>query len=189
MRVDHSKSVGQELAAVLPDDSRPWYRKSHLLRLNYTICSMIILASANGYDGSLMNGLQALPQWQAFMYHPKGAWLGFVNAVQSLGVFLLLPIVAWSSNKFGRKKTIFVAYFWLALGVGLQTGATNPTMFVLGRLFIGGTSAFYAASAPLLVTESAYPTHRSIVTAVYNTGWYIGELNALFEHGARSPFH
>lgn len=51
-------------------------------------------------------------------------------------------------------------------------------MFVLGRLFIGGTSAFYSASAPVLITETAYPTHRSIVTALFNCGWYVGSLLA-----------
>jgi hypothetical protein len=39
------------------------------------------LASANGYDGSLMNGLQALPRWNEFMNKPAGAWLGFINAI------------------------------------------------------------------------------------------------------------
>ncbi|OAA60285.1 sugar transporter [Niveomyces insectorum RCEF 264] len=181
------KIVGEELAAVLPQNRKPWWREPQLVRLNFTIASMVILASANGYDGSLMGSFQALPYWQKFMDSPTGAWLGFVNAVQSLGVFLLLPVVAWSSNKFGRKKTIFVAYFWLALGVGLQTGAVNPAMFVMGRLFVGGTSAFYAASAPLLVTESAYPTHRAILTTVYNTGWYIGSTTAAWAtYGTRN---
>ncbi len=174
MVLDHMKGVGAELTAVLPDDKIPWYQKRHLIRLNFSIFCLITISSANGYDGSMMNGLQALPQWQAFMHEPKGAWLGFVNAVQSLGSFVCFPVVAWAANKFGRKRTLLIAYFWLFLGVGLQTGARNPAMFVLGRLFIGGTTSFFGATAPLLITETAYPTHRSIVTALYNTGWYVG---------------
>lgn len=106
----------------------------------------------------------------------SGAWLGFVNAIQSLGAFLLYPAVAWSNNRFGRKKSIAVGYFWLALGVSIQTAAQNPAMFVVGRLFIGGVSAFFGASAPILITEIAYPTHRSALTAVFNSGWYVGSL-------------
>jgi hypothetical protein len=127
----------------------------------------------------MMNGLQALPQWQDFMDHPTGAWLGFVNAVQSLGAFLCYPVIAWLNNHFGRKKTIGVGYFWLLLGCALQAGAQNHAMFVLGRLFIGGTTAFYSASAPLLIAEVAYPTHPGIVTALYNTGWYVGKSQSL----------
>jgi MFS family permease len=181
MTVSNLKAVGADLSAVLPTDGVPWYQCSHLRRLNFSVFCMIVLSSANGYDGSLMNGLQALPQWQEFMHHPTGAWLGFVNAVQSLGALATFPVVAWSANRFGRKKTLFVAYFWLFLGVGLQTGARNPAMFTLGRLFVGGVTSFFGASAPLLITETAYPTHRSIVTALYNTGWYIGKLPAFLQ--------
>jgi hypothetical protein len=169
------KGVGSELAAVLPDDNVAWYRKKHFLRLNASIFCLIIVSSANGYDGSMMNGLQALPQWQEFMSSPTGPWLGFVNAGQSLGAFICFLAVVWSVNRFGRKKTILVAYFWLFLGSGFQTGAKDPTMFVLGRLFMGGVTAFFAATAPLLITEIAFPTHRFIVTALYNTGWYVGK--------------
>lgn len=112
------------------------------------------------------------------MGHPTGAWLGFINAVQSLGAFALYPVVAWSNNRFGRKKTIGVGYFWLVLGAALQAAAQNPAMFVIGRLCIGGTSAFFSASAPVLMTETAYPTHRGIITALFNCGWYVGSLLA-----------
>jgi MFS family permease len=113
MGFDHlkEKGVGPELAVALPDDDLPWYKKAHLRRLNFSLFCLILFSSANGYDGSMMNGLQALPQWQDFMDHPTGAWLGFVNAVQSLGAFLCYPVVAWSNNHFGRKKTIGVGYF------------------------------------------------------------------------------
>lgn len=30
-------------------------------------------------DGSLMNSLQAIEQWNSFMDSPSGAWLGFIN--------------------------------------------------------------------------------------------------------------
>jgi hypothetical protein len=176
MGFDPLKAVGPGLVAVLPQDNDAWYKKKHLRRLNFSVFCLVILSSANGYDGSLMNGLQALPQWESFMGHPTGAWLGFINAIQSLGSFITFPVVAWSANKFGRKRTLFVAYFWLCLGVGLQAGAQNPAMFTLGRLFIGGVTSFFGVSAPLLITETAYPTHRSIVTALYNTGWYVGKL-------------
>ena len=80
------------------------------------------------------------------------------------------PGVAWSNNQ-SAVKTIGIGYFWLLFGVGFQTGATDRAMFVLGRLLLGGATAFYSTSAPLLMTETAYPTHRGILTCVYNTGW------------------
>lgn len=173
-----AKSVGPKLARVLPQDNTPWYRKRHLLRLNFSLLCLFLLSASDGYDGTLMNGLQALPSWQEFMDTPTGAWLGFVNAVQNLAAFILYPVVAWCNNRFGRKKSLGINFFWLALAVALQTAATNSTMFVLGRLFIGASAAFTSGSAPILMTECAYPTHRGIITALYNCGWHVGSLLA-----------
>ncbi|KAL2851503.1 general substrate transporter [Aspergillus pseudoustus] len=170
------KSVGPELARLLPDGSIPFYRKKHLLRLNLSLFCLFLLSASDGYDGTLMNGLQALPHWQEFMGHPTGAWLGFVNAVTSLSAFISYPIVAWCNNKIGRKKTLGINYFWIVLAVALQTAANDPTTFVLGRFFIGASASFTSGSAPILITETAYPTHRGILTAVFNCGWHVGSL-------------
>lgn len=168
------KSVGAELAAVLPVNDKPWYKKRNLIRLNFCLICLFILSSGNGYDGSMLNGVLALPPWQIFMDHPKGAWLGFISGAQNLGSIVFFPVVAWSSNRFGRKRTIFVGYFFLLLGAGLQTGAVNQPMFVISRLIVGIASAFFGGCAPLLMTETAYPTQRGVFTSLYMCGWYIG---------------
>ena len=49
-----SKAVGQELAAVLPRDTKSWYQRGHLVKLNLLILSLAQLSSCNGYDGSIM---------------------------------------------------------------------------------------------------------------------------------------
>lgn len=36
----------------------------------------------NGYDGSMMNGLQTLELWQEYFNEPKGSLLGIFNAIQ-----------------------------------------------------------------------------------------------------------
>jgi hypothetical protein len=64
------KGIGPALAAVLPQDGIPWYKKPYLLKLNICLFSLFLFSSANGYDGSMMNGLQALPQWQDALHHP-----------------------------------------------------------------------------------------------------------------------
>ncbi|KAL6355277.1 hypothetical protein LRP88_10863 [Fusarium phalaenopsidis] len=113
----------------------------------------------------MLNGCLSLPHWQSFMEHPTGAWLGFISGAQNLGSIVLYPVVAHLSNRFGRKPTIFIGYFFLCLGVGLQTGAINPSMFVASRVVVGIASAFFGGCVPLLMTETAYPTHRSFLAA------------------------
>ncbi|KAI8316759.1 Lactose permease [Colletotrichum sp. SAR11_59] len=169
-----SKGISPELEAVLPKDGFPWYKKSHLRWLNYYCVFLGLLCAANGYDGSMMNGLLALPQWMNFMDQPKGAWLGFINAVQSLSTMLAYPAVAYFANRWGRKKGLFVGYAFLFLGSMLQAFTPNKTGFILGRLFIGQPSGWWGGLAPVLITELAYPTHRGILTALYNCGWFVG---------------
>ncbi|KAJ4286545.1 hypothetical protein N0V90_013245 [Kalmusia sp. IMI 367209] len=146
-----------------------------MVYLNFCLFSLFMLSSGNGYDGSMLNGLLALPQWNEFMDKPTGAWLGFIAGSTNVGSIVCFPIVAWGSNKYGRKSTIFMGYFFIILGVGLQTAAINYVMFVIARITMGFASAFFGGCVPLLMTETAYPTHRGIVTSLYFCGWYVVE--------------
>ncbi|EKD14454.1 uncharacterized protein L3040_001068 [Drepanopeziza brunnea f. sp. 'multigermtubi'] len=173
-----NKYVGAALAAVMPVDDKPWYRKPNMVYLNFCLFSLLLLSSGNGFDGSMLNGLLALPRWMEFMDHPTGSWLGFISGGSNLGSIFLFPIIAWASNKFGRKRTIFVGHIILTVGVGLQTGATNPAMFVIARIVVGAASACFGGCTPLLMTETAYPVHRGILTGLYMCGWYVGSFLA-----------
>jgi hypothetical protein len=54
--------VGSSLAAVLPATEKWWFQQSQLLKLNFVLLVPLLSSSVAGYDGSLMNGLQSLPQ-------------------------------------------------------------------------------------------------------------------------------
>lgn len=180
-------AVGEDLARVLPQDDVPWYKQRHLLLLNYYAVSMTLFSAANGYDGSMMNGLQALPQWFKFMDDPSGSWLGFINAIQSLSAAIGYPLVAYFANRWGRKKGLLIGYVFLLLGAFLQALGPNKVSFVLGRFFVGQPSAWWGGLAPLLITEIAYPTHRAFLTALYMCGWYVGSTVAAWAtYGTRN---
>ncbi|PYH96481.1 general substrate transporter [Aspergillus ellipticus CBS 707.79] len=155
----------QNATPTTPSDHEAWWRKPHLLRLNAIIAGLLLYSSTVGYDGSLMNGLQSLEQWQDFTSHPTGAWLGFINATQFFGIILGLPLQAWAANRFGRKPTIFIGYFFLAIGAGLQGSAKDPAI------------AWFQV-AVVLITEIAYSSHRSKVSASYQCQYYIGSILA-----------
>ncbi|BCS12334.1 sugar transporter [Aspergillus luchuensis] len=169
-----SKHAGEDhLAAVLPSGPA-WYKQPHLLRLNLIILSLVMFSSANGFDGSLMNGLEALDQWKAFMNNPTGAKLGWLNAIYWLGCGIGYPSASWIANRYGRKPGVYLGYLFLTLGCALQTAAPNAVAFMLARLFLGGASALFGNAVPLLINEVAYPTHRSIFNSLFMSGWYVG---------------
>ncbi|KAL4779652.1 general substrate transporter [Aspergillus varians] len=51
-------------------------------------------------------------------------------------------------------------------------------MFVIGKFIVGFGGAIGATATAPLLAELAYPTHRPIFTAVYNTTWYVGSIVA-----------
>lgn len=134
-----------------------------------------------------MNGLQALDTWQDFMKHPRGSWLGFINAIYWLGNGLSSLLAAIVSNKYGRKKGVYIGYGCLALGVALQSAANGSIAFILARFFIGCASAWVGISVPLLINEIAFPTHRGIANALYNCGWYVGGTLAAVSKSSELP--
>ncbi|PWY88548.1 hypothetical protein BO70DRAFT_394246 [Aspergillus heteromorphus CBS 117.55] len=60
-------------------------RTRSLWKASFCVVGLCLFSSANRYDGSLLNSLQALDPWMAFMQHPAGAWLGFINAIYWAG--------------------------------------------------------------------------------------------------------
>ncbi|KAJ6150944.1 hypothetical protein N7470_007538 [Penicillium chermesinum] len=155
-------TVSQDsLAAVLPRNAPPWYRQKRLLRLNLIIISLVMYSSANGYDGSLMNGLQALDQWKSFMDNPEGARLGWINAIYLLGCGVGYICASWIAGRYGRKPGVYFGFCFLTLGVVLQTVAQNSTTFLMARLFLKGNRCAIR--------------QRRFFNALFMSGWYIGE--------------
>ena len=169
-----SDNITGELEQFLPADHKSWYKKGHLIRLNLIASSLVLFSSSNGFDGSLMNGLQALSQWNTFMNNPSGAWLGWLNGIYWVGCFIGYPCGAFIGNKWGRKPAVYIGYGLLILGVALQTAAPNDIAFMMARLFLGGASAFFGSTTPLLLNEIAYPTQRGTWNALFISGWYVG---------------
>ncbi|KAF2009022.1 general substrate transporter [Aaosphaeria arxii CBS 175.79] len=171
-------TAGAELAKVLPNTEVAWYRTKHLLLLNLMLLVPLFSASAVGYDGSMMNGLQALPQWRNYFDKPRPALLGAINAVYPSSKIIGLPLVAWVSDKWGRKLPLWIGLCSLVLAPAIQAAAYNLPMFIIARSLIGFATVFIALPSPILIAELAYPTHRGKLTALYNTFFFVGGISA-----------
>jgi hypothetical protein len=66
----------------LLDPNRKWTNNKRLIALNGWIVLLLITSSTSGYDGSMMNALQSLDQWNAALDNPTGGKLGLLNAIQ-----------------------------------------------------------------------------------------------------------
>ncbi|WYZ41087.1 hypothetical protein EsH8_IV_001428 [Colletotrichum jinshuiense] len=125
-----------------------------------------------------MNGLQALPSWKEDFNNPKGHTLGFVNAAQSFGSILALPVCGSLSDKIGRKFTLLLGGIIIIIASIIQAASVNYGMFVASRVLVGIGAITIIQPSPLLISELCYPTHRGIYTALFWTFYYFGSIVA-----------
>jgi sugar porter (SP) family MFS transporter len=162
----------------LLDPRKKWYNNRRLIALNGWIVLLLITSSTNGYDGSMMNGLQSLPQWKFYFNTPGSSELGLLNAIQNIGSLGAYPFAPYLSDGIGRRKTVALGALIMCIATALQGAAQSVGMFIGARFLIGFGLTFAANAAPMLVSEIAYPRYRAQLTAAYNSLWYSGAIVA-----------
>ena len=155
-----------------------WWRRRNMRTLYFYIVVLILTNTANGFDGSMMNGLQSLTYWQEYFGHPRGAILGFFNASMSLGSLLALFITPYIIDWRGRKVGLVIGSVLMLLAVGLQSGARNFGMFVAARVILGFGDAIVLGSAPLLIAEIAHPQDRAVLVTLSGASYHSGSFIA-----------
>lgn len=162
----------------LIDPSKPWYKNRRIMTLNAWLVLLLITSSTNGFDGSMMNGLQSLDQWKVAFNHPSGGMLGLLNAIQNIGCLAAYPFSPYVSDGMGRKFAVALGAVIMCAATVLQTASHSVGMFIGARFMIGFGLTFSAAAAPVLITEVAYPTLRGPSTSLYNSLWFLGSIIA-----------
>lgn len=168
-------------------ETRLWYNVPHLRTLSWVIFIITITSTNNGYDGSMLNGLQSLSPWQSAMGHPQGQKLGALSNGGLFGSIASLPFAPILADRFGRRFVVILGQALTVLGAILQ-GVSNSYGFFLGsRIVIGFGSGIATIGSPTLISELAYPTHREVSTFVYNICWYLGAVVAAWvTYGTRN---
>ncbi|KAI0075843.1 general substrate transporter [Panus rudis PR-1116 ss-1] len=164
--------------AHLIDRSKPWYKNRRLLVLNGWLALLLITSSTNGYDGSMMNGLQSLEQWRKAFNYPTGSMLGLLNAIQNIGCLAAYPFSPYVTDGLGRRAAVALGAIIMCAATILQTASHSVGMFIGARFLIGFGLTFAAAAAPVLITEIAYPSQRGQATSLYNSLWFLGSIVA-----------
>lgn len=90
--ITHFELAGREFPAVT------WYTNPGMRKTYLTLIFVVMTSATNGYDGSMMNGLQTLPYWQNYFHHPSAATLGLLNAIMSVGGIISLPLFPYIAD-------------------------------------------------------------------------------------------
>ncbi|ORY09612.1 aflYb/ hxtA/ putative hexose transporter [Clohesyomyces aquaticus] len=137
---------------------------------------MFASAAANGYDGSLMNGLLAIPQFKENLGPISTNILGLTIAGISLGGLPSFIPASYVSDLMGRRLTVGIGSVIMLVASIIQA-ATHGHWAMLGtRIMLGVGLGFAQTAAPPLTTEIAHPKHRGQVTALFQATWYWGAI-------------
>ena len=156
----------------------PFWKHKHMRHLYFYTLVLIMTNTANGFDGSMMNGLQTLSYWRDYFNHPSGSTLGFFNASMALGSIIGNCFVPYMCDHFGRRSGIIVGSSIMLVAVALQTAAQDFGMFVAARMILGFGDAIVLGAAPLLINEISHPQDRAILTTLSASSYFWGAFSA-----------
>jgi MFS family permease len=131
-----------------------------------------------GYDGSVLNGLQAVDKWQSHFGHPASATLGLISAGLSIGSIASVPVLPYVNDRWGRKTSVILGSLVVTVGVIIQTLAVNLGMLIASRVIMGFGMPIALSGAAQLLTELCYPKERAAITGIFQVFWYVGSIIA-----------
>ncbi|KAF2496670.1 hexose transporter [Lophium mytilinum] len=148
-----------------------WIHDPGLRKLNIGVGMMFASAAANGFDGSLMNGLLAIPRCMPI--HALAKLQHTDHRVYRLPSFIPASYV---SDQIGRRYTVGIGSFLMVAAAIIQCATYGPWAFLGTRIMLGIGLGFSQTAAPPLTTEIAHPKHRGQVTALFQAIWYWGAI-------------
>ncbi|KAM5354749.1 hypothetical protein ACJ41O_001396 [Fusarium nematophilum] len=174
----HDVDAAVQLAHdVETQDLSPWTPK--MFRLYLVLACAYLCGCLNGYDGSLMGGLNGMSSYQKyFNMSVAGSSTGIVFAMYNIGSVAAVFFTGPVNDYFGRRWGMFTGAAIIIIGTCVQATSTNRGHFLGGRFILGFGVSFCCVSAPCYVSEMAHPKWRGTLTGLYNCTWYIGSIIA-----------
>ncbi|KAI9375768.1 putative MFS sugar transporter [Aspergillus egyptiacus] len=181
------------LETLIANDRTPWYKKPNLRYLYlilFPACMGIEITS--GFDSQIINVVQIVHTWNRYFGEPTGGidddgrpeyeianeLKGFLAAAYSLGAILSLPFVPWVNQKVGRRWTIMFGSCVSLLGALLQGFSNGTAMYCIARIILGFGIPFCIVAGSALLGELGYPKERAILTSLFNSSYFIGQIVA-----------
>ncbi|KAJ5943463.1 hypothetical protein N7516_003631 [Penicillium verrucosum] len=183
------------LANLLVNDHTPWYRKPNLRRLYFILflaCMGIEITS--GFDSQIINTVQIVYTWnkcKSYFGHETDEIVdgrpkyvieenlkGFLGAAYSLGAIVSLPFVPYVNQRVGRRWTIMFGSCVSLVGALIQGFSNGVAMYIVARIILGFGIPFCIVAGSSLLGELGYPKERPILTSLFNSSYFIGQIIA-----------
>lgn len=147
----------------------------------YSICLLIyLLSTMNGFDGSLMSSINALPEYQDYYNMEKeSAGTGLVFSIYNIGQ-VCGALFIWLADWRGRKFCMAIGCAGVVIGTAITATAKNMNTFIGGRFLLSYSATLSCIGAPIYCVEISPPHLRGTISGMYNTLYYLGSILAAF---------
>lgn len=163
--------------AIQTTNIRRWSKTS--VHLYFAIFVAFCCSCANGYDGTLFTGILSMPHFQStFHTGTVGSKVSTIASLYTVGQIVGSPVAAVLSDRFGRRRTMFVGAILIIIGMVIASTGSTIAQFAVGRFVLGFGVSVMTVSAPAYTMEIAPPHWRGRCTGLYNCGWFGGSIPA-----------
>ncbi|KAM0210744.1 hypothetical protein ACHAQD_010620 [Fusarium lateritium] len=159
------------------NDYSPW--TASMFKLYGVLLVAYCCGCLNGYDGSLMSGLNGMTSYQnTFDMTTAGSSTGIVFMIYNVGSVAAAPTVPFATDRYGRRVGMITGAIIIIIGTCVQATANAMPQFMGGRFLLGFGVSYCCIAAPTYVSELAHPKWRGTLTGFYNCMWPVGAIIA-----------
>ncbi|KAJ7288356.1 general substrate transporter [Mycena rebaudengoi] len=159
-----------------PGVSRWSWRAIQLYLVTLVVC---MCAGDSGFDGTVMNGINAMHQYQTYFgMTGSGAKTGIVFGIFTVGNFCGTIPASYLPDRFGRRFAMWAGNGLLIIGAIITALATSQGPFLGGRFLTGFGSAIGGSAAKSYLAEMTPPQSRGAYLGFLNSFYYVGQMVA-----------
>ncbi|KAJ1402033.1 Sugar/inositol transporter [Sesbania bispinosa] len=108
-----------------------------------------------GYDTGVISGALLYIR-DDFKAVDRKTWLQEAIVSMALaGAIIGASVGGWINDRFGRKKAILFADSLFFIGSAIMAAATNPSILIVGRVFVGLGVGMASMASPLYISEAS----------------------------------
>lgn len=115
-----------------------------------------------------------LPQQGQPGYDYTTNMIAALNGVNSAGAFIGCLVHAWTSEKYGRKRTMQIGCIILIIGGAICGGAAHIGMLIVGRAIAGLGSGILGCVVPMYQAEVSTPETRGAMVCTTGISYALG---------------
>ncbi|KAJ5108489.1 hypothetical protein N7456_005164 [Penicillium angulare] len=113
-----------------------------------------------GFDVSSMSAIIGTEQYKAYFNKPDSVLQGGITASMAGGSLLGSLFSSWTSDRFGRRDSLYIACIIWLIGSTLMCAVQNVAMLIVSRVFNGFAVGMLTSQGPILIAEISLPHQR-----------------------------